>query len=85
MARRNKKHITVCTLFWRIFEAVEVRFRENVTKSIPPNIALAYDPAGIMRGYEWIRFMMASEGADFFTSHDPDAFKAYKRAPEYYD
>ena len=60
-------------------------FRENVTKSIPPNIALAYDPAGIMRGYEWIRFMMASEGADFFTSHDPDAFKAYKRAPEYYD
>ncbi|MFP6682991.1 MAG: N-acyl homoserine lactonase family protein [Gammaproteobacteria bacterium] len=60
-------------------------FRENVTKSIPPNIALAYDPAGIMRGYEWIRFMMASEGADFFTSHDPDAFKAYKKAPEYYD
>ena len=60
-------------------------FRENVTKSIPPNIALAYDPAGIMRGYEWIRFMMASEGADFFTAHDPDAFKAYKKAPEYYD
>lgn len=60
-------------------------FRENVTKSIPPNIALAYDPAGIMRGYEWIRYMMASEGADFFTSHDPDAFKNYKKAPEYYD
>ncbi len=60
-------------------------FRENVTKSIPPNIALAYDPAGIMRGYEWIRYMMASEGADFFTSHDPDVFKAYKKAPEYYD
>jgi len=60
-------------------------FRENVTKSIPPNIALAYDPAGIMRGYEWIRYMMASEGADFFTSHDPDMFKAYKKAPEYYD
>lgn len=60
-------------------------FRDNVTKSIPPNIALAYDPAGIMRGYEWIRYMMASEGADFFTSHDPDVFKAYKKAPEYYD
>ena len=62
-----------------------VYFRDNVTKSIPPNIALAYDPAGIMRGYEWIRYMMASEGADFFTSHDPDVFKAYKKAPEFYD
>lgn len=60
-------------------------FRDNVLKSLPPNLALAYDPAGIMRGYEWIRYMMASEGADFFTSHDPDAFKAYKKAPEYYD
>jgi N-acyl homoserine lactone hydrolase len=60
-------------------------FRDNVTKSLPPNIALAYDPSGIMRGYEWIRYMMASEGADFFTSHDPDVFKNYKKAPEYYD
>jgi len=60
-------------------------FRDNVLKSLPPNIMLAYDPAGIMRGYEWIRHMMASEGADFFTAHDPDAFKNYKKAPEYYD
>jgi len=60
-------------------------FRDSVLKSLPPNLVLAYDPAGIMRGYEWIRYMMASEGADFFTSHDPDAFKAYKKAPEYYD
>ena len=60
-------------------------FRDSVMKSLPPNISLAYDPAGIMRGYEWILFMMASEGADFFTSHDPDVFKNYKKAPEYYD
>ena len=62
-----------------------VYFRENVEKSIPPNLVLAYDPAGIMRAYEWIRFMAASEGADFFTSHDPDAFKAMKKAPEFYE
>ena len=62
-----------------------VYFRENVEKSIPPNLVLAYDPAGIMRAYEWIRFMMASEGADYFTSHDPDAFKAMKKAPEFYE
>ena len=62
-----------------------VYFRENVEKSIPPNLVLAYDPAGIMRAYEWIRFMAASEGADYFTSHDPDAFKAMKKAPEFYE
>jgi glyoxylase-like metal-dependent hydrolase (beta-lactamase superfamily II) len=60
-------------------------FRDSVEKNLPPNLMLAYDPAGIMRGYEWIRYMMATEGADFFTSHDPDAFKTYRRAPEYYD
>jgi hypothetical protein len=28
---------------------------------------------------------MANEKADFFTAHDPDAFKAMKKAPEFYD
>jgi glyoxylase-like metal-dependent hydrolase (beta-lactamase superfamily II) len=68
-----------------ILTADNVYFRENVEKSIPPNLVLAYDPAGIMRAYEWIRFMAASEGADFFTSHDPDAFAAMKKAPDYYE
>lgn len=62
-----------------------VYFRENVEKSIPPNLVLAYNPAGIMRAYEWIRYMGATEGADYFTAHDPDAFKAMKKAPEYYE
>ncbi len=62
-----------------------VYYRENVTKDIPPNIVLAYDPSGILRAYDWIRKMMASEKADFFTAHDPDAFKAMKKAPAYYD
>jgi hypothetical protein len=52
---------------------------------IPPNLVLAYDPAGIMKSYDFIRYMMASEDADFFTAHDPDAFKAMKKAPEFYD
>lgn len=62
-----------------------VYFRENVEKSIPPNLVLAYDPAGIMKAYEYIRYMQATEKADFFTAHDPDAFKAMKKAPEFYD
>lgn len=62
-----------------------VYFRENVEKSLPPNIVLAYSPSGFLAAYEWIRHMMATEKADFFTAHDPDAFKAMKKAPEFYD
>jgi N-acyl homoserine lactone hydrolase len=62
-----------------------VYFRENVEKSLPPNIVLAYNPSGFLTAYEWIRQTMATEKADFFTAHDPDAFKAMKKAPEFYD
>lgn len=62
-----------------------VYFRENVEKNIPPNIVLAYSPQGFFTAFEWIRTMMATEKADFFTAHDPDAFKAMKKAPEFYD
>ena len=62
-----------------------VYFRENVEKSLPPNIVLAYKPSGFLTAYEWIRHMMATEKADYFTAHDPDAFKAMKKAPEFYD
>lgn len=62
-----------------------VYLKENVTKDIPPNLNLAYDPSGIFRAYDFIRKLMASEKADYFTAHDPDAFKAMKKAPSYYD
>lgn len=62
-----------------------VYFRENVEKNLPPNIVLAYKPDGFFTAYEWIRHMMATEKADYFTAHDPDAFKAMKKAPEFYD
>ena len=62
-----------------------VYLRENVEKNIPPNVTLAYDPSGILRAYEWIRYMQATEKADFFTAHDPDAFKALKKPPEFYE
>jgi N-acyl homoserine lactone hydrolase len=62
-----------------------VYFRENVEKNMLPNVVLAYDPPGILRAYEWIRYLHATEKADFFTAHDPDAFKALKKPPEYYD
>ena len=62
-----------------------VYFRENVEKNLPPNIVLAYKPDGYYSAYEWIRHMMATQKADYFTAHDPDAFKAMKKPPEYYD
>lgn len=62
-----------------------VYFRENVEKNIPPNIVLAYNPTGFLTAYEWIRHMVATEKAEYFTAHDPDAFKAQKKAPEFYD
>ena len=60
-------------------------FRDSVEKNQLPNIALAYDPVGIIKGYDWIRRLMATENANFFTSHDPDGFKAMKKAPEFYE
>jgi len=62
-----------------------VYFRENIEKNLVPNIALAYDPVGIVKGYDWVRRMKATENANFFTAHDPDAFKAMKKAPEFYE
>jgi N-acyl homoserine lactone hydrolase len=60
-------------------------FRENVEKNILPNVVLAYDPPGILRAYEWIRLLQATEKADFFSAHDPDAFKGLKKPPEFYE
>ena len=62
-----------------------VYFRENVEKNVPPSTPLVYSTSGYFSAFEWIRREMATENANFFTAHDPDAFKAMKRAPEFYD
>src|SRR5882757_5538398 len=43
-----------------------VCMRENVDKSMPPNIVLAYNPTGFLTAFEWIRMTMANEKAEFF-------------------
>lgn len=68
-----------------ILTADAAYFRENVEKNLMPNLVLAYDPAGIAKGYDWIRRMMATENANFFTAHDPDAYKTMKKAPAFYE
>ena len=66
-----------------ILTSDNVYFKENVAKNLLPDVSLAYDPPGILRAYQWIREMQAREGADFFTAHDPEAFKQMKKAPDY--
>jgi glyoxylase-like metal-dependent hydrolase (beta-lactamase superfamily II) len=66
-----------------ILTSDNVYFAENVTKNLLPDVSLAYDPPGIMNAYQWIREMQARENAQFFTAHDPDAWRAMKKAPEF--
>jgi glyoxylase-like metal-dependent hydrolase (beta-lactamase superfamily II) len=68
-----------------ILTSDNVYFRDNVTKNLLPDVSLAYSPTGILNAYQWIREMQAREKAEFFTAHDPDAFKAMKKAPEFYE
>ena len=62
-----------------------VYMRENVDRNVPPSISLVYSTPGSFTAFEWIRQMMATEKANYFTAHDPDAFRAMKKAPEFYD
>jgi glyoxylase-like metal-dependent hydrolase (beta-lactamase superfamily II) len=66
-----------------ILTSDNVYFADNVTKNLLPDVSLAYDPSGILSAYQWIREMQARENAQFFTAHDPDAWKAMKKAPDF--
>jgi glyoxylase-like metal-dependent hydrolase (beta-lactamase superfamily II) len=58
---------------------------ENLQKDILPSVSLAYDPAGMLNQYGWIKHMMAAEGADVIFAHDPDTFNKHKHSPEFYE
>ena len=58
---------------------------ENLEKDILPSVALAYNPAGIIDGYSWIKHLMSTEGADVVFAHDAETFKKHKQSPEYYE
>ena len=58
---------------------------ENLQKDILPSVSLAYDPAGMLDAYSWIKHMMGAEGADVIFAHDPDTFNKHKHSPEYYE
>ncbi len=58
---------------------------ENLQKDLLPTVSLAYDPAGMINVYAYIKRLMATEGADVIFAHDPDVFNKHKHAPEFYE
>ena len=58
---------------------------ENLDKDLLPSVALAYDPAGMLRAYQWIKHLRDVEGAKVFMAHDIEGWKTRKHSPEYYE
>jgi len=58
---------------------------ENLQKDLLPSVSLAYNPAGMIDAYEWIKHLMSAEGADVIFAHDEETFKKHKHAPEFYE
>src|SRR6202049_4249228 len=54
---------------------------ENLEKDILPSVALAYDPAGMINAYSWIKHLMSAESADVIFAHDAETFKKHKQSP----
>jgi hypothetical protein len=62
-----------------------VYLQENLDKNILPSIGSVYNPPGMLDAYAWVRRVRDMEGASIFMAHDPDAFKAQKHSPEFYE
>jgi len=58
---------------------------ENIEKDLLPSVGLAYDPVGILQGYQWIKHIRDSEGAQVFMAHDAEGYKQRKHSPEFYE
>jgi glyoxylase-like metal-dependent hydrolase (beta-lactamase superfamily II) len=58
---------------------------ENLDKDLLPSIGLAYDPVGILQGYQWIKHIRDSEGGQVFMAHDAEGYKQHKHSPEFYE
>jgi len=59
--------------------------KENLDKGLIPGTGAAWSPAGLYEGYDKLRFLRDAEGASIFFAHDPEVFKATKKAPEFYE
>ena len=62
-----------------------VYLKENLDKNLIPPIPGTWSPKGMYEGYQHIRQIRDTEGAQVFMAHDPELFKAAKHAPDFYD
>lgn len=62
-----------------------VSFKENLEKNLLPAVGISFNPSGFYEAYQWIRELQARENATVMTAHDPEAFKAAKKAPDCYE
>ena len=62
-----------------------VYLTESLDKNILPPIPGTYDPSSAYQTYGHIRLIRDTENAKLFIGHDPELFKAAKKAPEFYD
>jgi len=62
-----------------------VYLKEMLDKNVLPPIPGTWSPMGMYEGYARIRHIRDVENAQIFYGHDPDVFKATKKAPEFYE
>ena len=62
-----------------------VYLKESLEKNLIPPIPGTWSPMGMYEGYQKIRQLRDVENAQIFYAHDPEVFKATKKAPEFYE
>jgi N-acyl homoserine lactone hydrolase len=62
-----------------------VYLKENLEKNLIPPIPGTWGPTDAYRSLDRIRHIRDVENAQIFYGHDPEVFKATKKAPEFYD
>jgi glyoxylase-like metal-dependent hydrolase (beta-lactamase superfamily II) len=62
-----------------------VYLKENLDKNLIPPIPGTWGPTDAYRSYDRIRHIRDVENAQIFYGHDPEIFKATKKAPDFYD
>lgn len=62
-----------------------VYLKESLEKNLIPPVPGTWNPGDMYRTYAKLRHIRDVEKAQVFFGHDPDVFKATKKAPEFYD
>lgn len=62
-----------------------VYLKESLDKNLIPPIPGTWSPMGMYEGYAKVRHIRDVENAQIFYGHDPEVFKATKKAPEFYE